>query len=1014
MLKKTTAVLLLICVMMTQIGFTNPQPFDALVPKLTPLDVDASEANTLKGSAKGKELVIGANFLDGAKIYGDDDIAKLAALGVINTFGSRKYRPSDKATGYEALTQLLFMKGQEAAIMTAVYAQAGSSTTPAALQKVLKQEVLAQAQAQGILTNDEVLGLNDPVMRERLAVWTARAIGKQPSYTQRTTFSFTDWASVNPTYRGLIEDLITDGIMPLKNTGAFGPKESVSRAELAVIVSAATETQYGARGIQTAFGLIVSDRTDVDKAPGNTTETRTLTVKNADGTMTKLVSETQTKGSKRFDYVVHKGGVTSSNKLLAVGDEIEYLTQDGALVFAEVMPDHLILEKINASAESDAYNRFQFGKVADIRTNTEVVAGKSVITEIYRIVDVSGDVFDIEVTEDTYTGQRDDILTYKNGKVRGANVLKVDDMIQYLVTDKRQVVYIKVTDLTPQNIAGTVREVAKATAEAPAKVTIFGYDDKVYTLPLAPYAGLTINDRLATIEDFVYGMPVTVELTGSSVITMSGTSYDTEPGYIPKYGKMRIGEVTSVYKKSFTITLNGGIKEFYEVTPQTVFVKDGNVVSIEALKAGTPVKVYFDDIASNQVSRVEIESPEVLFETIYKGQLQTINNIKGEIGLTGVDGLSKPEYISNNDWEQADAFNVSLKVNTETDIYVGNEKLDMKELDRSYSGYPVYAVVKSVFGKPTVVKMSVMTGGETMHQSNIRKLDNTIGTFELSTRENFNITDGTIIIRDGLVVPNNSLNIRDTVFVVSESPRGTYEKNAMVVKVITPFDDIFNGIRIGAIEDVNPSNFTLRNHTQYFNNFLNDVNKNASGYYRFYTGSLIQDITDRENILTIKPRDFFHKDYARLENPDKNYQSNQKGLPYDRYYAFMVVNPADNSIIAMKMRQKGLVSGQNIDDNLYKEEDIAKELEKTFDNAVLTRGIVTDLDETWDRVKLTDSHDWTDYTGRWTANRADIYVRYTDAIIIKNNQVKTVDDIKQGDYLYIMRIKDQGLVIFID
>lgn len=264
------------------------------------------------------------------------------------------------------------------------------------------------------------------------------------------------------------------------------------------------------------------------------------------------------------------------------------------------------------------------------------------------------------------------------------------------------------------------------------------------------------------------------------------------------------------------------------------------------------------------------------------------------------------------------------------------------------------------------------------------------------------------------MVPNANINLRDTVFVVSESPRGTYEKNAMVVKVITPFDNIFNGIRIGAIESVNPSNFTIRNHTQYFNNFINAVNPNESGFYKFYTNSQIKDITDRANIKTIKPADFWHASYARIENRDTAYQVSQRGLQWKRYYAFMVVNEADNSVIAMNMRHKGLLPGQNLDDTLFKEEDLTAELQKTYRNAVLTRGIVVGKDETWDRIELTDSHDWTEYTGQWTANRTNIYARYTDAIIIKNNQVKTIDDIKPGDYLYIMRIKDQGLVIFIE
>ena len=116
---------------------------------------------------------------------------------------------------------------------------------------------------------------------------------------------------------------------------------------------------------------------------------------------------------------------------------------------------------------------------------------------------------------------------------------------------------------------------------------------------------------------------------------------------------------------------------------------------------------------------------------------------------------------------------------------------------------------------------------------------------------------------------------------------------------------------------------------------------------------------------------------------------------------------------AMHLRQKGLVAGQNLDDTLTRESDIALRLDDTFNNAVLSRGIVTGDDETWDRIEITDSHDWTDYTGQWTANKANIFVKYTDAIVVKNNTVISVDDIQMGDYIYVMRVKEGALVIFV-
>jgi len=1012
-MKKPIAILLTLLLVIQSASFAAA-PFDVPVPEFTAMKTDTTNATVLNSNPKGIDLISNAVFTDIKGTYGHESIVRMAALGVVKQYGDRKFYPANSATGYDVLEHLVRLRGNEAAVMQRVYALAGSSTTPAQLKQIMNQEYLVEAQNLGIITPAEVINLTSAVNRETATVWTARAIGKAPVFNQNTVFSYSDWVSVNPVYRSLIEDMTTDGIVPLKNNGTFSPKGTLTRGEMAVILENAYETQYAARGAASGFGLVIGVKPETLYENGNTIKRNTVTVKNTDGTVTNLVSETHTKGSKRFDYVTYKNNLVSGATNLKLGDEIEYITVGGVLQYAEVVDHNLILEKINASSAADIYTTFHYGNVVDIQSKTTFKNGKTMITEIYRVVDITGDVFDILVDEDMYTGLRQDIITYKDGKVGGVKTLAVGDVLEYLVNEKREVIYIKVAPLVKKSLAGTVREVTPIKADGPATMTIYGYDDKVYNLPLAPYANLRINSRDTALSNFVYGMPVKAEISNGYIISVDGESYSGEPGYIPKYGKMRIGDIVTVYQNSIAVKLPDGKTEFYSIEAGTQYTKDGNAVTKNALKAGEPVKVYFDNISSNIASKIEIEAPEILFEIIYKGKIKNVNGARNEIQIVGADGVSKPEYISNNDWLSADTYTINLKTDVRTEIYAGNQKLTMETLARQYSGYQVYAVVKKVYGVSTVVQMAVKTGGEMMYSSTVRTVDHTLGKFDIQTKENFNITEGTIVIKDGLVVPSNQLKARDTVFVVSESPMGTYNQNAMVVKVVTPYDDIFDSIRIGAVETVNPNNVTFRNYTQYTNNFLNAVNPNESGYYKFYTDTKIVDVTDPTKIKTIKPADFWHDSYARTENVDPTYNVNSAGLQFERYYAFMVVNEADSAIIAMHLRHKGLLSGQNLDDTLYKETDIATKLDQTFTGAVLSRGIVTSDDETWDRLEITDSHDWTDYTGQWTANKANIFIKYTDAIVIKNNAVISVDDIQMGDYIYVMRIKDGALVIFVE
>jgi S-layer homology domain. len=1011
-MKKLLALLLIVSMFSSMVVFAAA-PFDVPVPEFTALKTDTTGANTLTGSIKGKDIITNAYFSDIKNTYGHESIVRMAALGVVKQYGDKKYYPSSKATGYDIIGMLVRMRGNEAAVMQRVYNLAGSSTTPERLRTFMDQEYLVEAQTLGIVNATEVLNLDQPATKETLAVWIARTIGLAPIFNQQTVFTYSDWANVNPIYRSLIEDMTTNGIIPLKNDGTFAPKENVTRGELAVIMAAALETQYAARTITSGFGLVIGVKPETIYNNGDTVKRNTITVKNTDGTVTNLVSETHSKGNQQFDYVTHKNGIVSNNGNLKLGDEIEYVTLAGALQYVQVIDNNLILEKIAANSEADLYTTFHYGTLVDINTKTQYKNGTTVVTEIYRVVDITGDVFDILVDEDLYTGLREDVITYKENEVGGVHLLEIGDVMEYLVNEDREIIYIKVAPLEKTTLSGTVREISPIAVDGPATMTIYGYDDKVYQLPLAPYANLRINDRVTDINNFVYGMPVDVEIANGYITLVEGESFSGEPGYIPKYGKMRMGDIVTVYQNTFSVKLNDGTIEFYDIDQTTQFTKDGNLVSKDSLKSGMAVKVYFDNISALEASKVELEAPEILFEIIYKGKIKNVNGARKEIQIIGSDGVSKPEYISNNDWLPAESYVIDLKTDDKTEYYAGNQKLSMTELERSYSGYQLYAVVKKVFGQPTVVRLSVKTGGEMMYSSTVRSVDHTLGSFDISTKENFNITDGTIVIKDGLVVPSSQLKSRDTVFVVSESPMGAYDKNAMVVKVITPYDNIFDKIRIGAVETVNPSNITFRNYTQYTNNFLNAVNPNETGYYKFYTDSKIVDLTDPANIKTIKPADFWHDSYARSENYDPNFNMNMAGLQFKRYYAFMIVNESDSSIIAMHLRQKGLLQGQNFDDNLYKETDIASKLEDTFTGAVLSRGIVTSDDTTWDRLEITDSHDWTDYTGQWTANKANIFVKYTDAIVMKNNKIISIEDIQMGDYIYVMRIKENALVIFV-
>ncbi|MDO4754136.1 MAG: S-layer homology domain-containing protein [Bacillota bacterium] len=981
--------------------------FDTNVPEFTAAPVDTENPKVYTGSDRIADTLEKVYYNDISRVFQKKDIVRMTALGFINNFGERAFRPPDHITGFEALGQVIGLIGGEAAVVRKVQDEAGTTTPPERMKLLLNRAYYDDAAARGIVLPNEMLGLEKPITRERAALFLARAVGIPKEFAQTDVYTFQDWAQVEPSARPLIEALVGRGIIPLKTDGTFAPKQNLGRAEFAGWLSSAFDKNLPITPYQIGYGLIISKET-VNKKEGadNVTE-YILTLKSPTGETVQIRTRRDNAG-RNNDFVVHRDGITTTSRFLERGDEVEYIYSGDEVLYVGSLPNGQVL--LSMVTEKDKYFYTHYGKIIDIKTAAESRDGKTLVKEIYRVLDITGDAFDIVVREDGATGLRSDVFTFKNGTVGGVKLLRVGDSVEYITNDKQEIGYIKVGEPSKKDLAGTINKIEPATENAPAYVSIYDYDEKIWRFPLAPYASAAINGRAASIRDFVYGLEVKALVVDDTIISLAGESYRSEPGYIPPFGKMRMGKVVRKGKTWMTIKKSNGVNETVDVPHSTQMVRDGAVSSMTALKIGEEVKVYFSDIYTDKPDRIEIQPFEKRFARIYKGKLKNFVPQSGELHLVGSDGVSKPEYSSNNKWAQTESYSKDLAVSEDCEIYFNNTKLSPAALERFYKGYDVYAVTEEVFGKETAVKISVRSGAEMLFSSHLRTYDSTLRELEILTKENFTITDATIFVRDGHIVPVSSLSSRDTVHIAAETVDGTNDKNAMFVSVTSKRDYPLDFIRIGAVETVSTSTVTLRNHTYLVNNKLEKVNPNTSGHYKLMTGTLIKDISDPKKIKEIAPNKFFHNKYGRSEN----YEKGKGGLDYKRYYTFMVVNPANNTILAMNMRKGGLLEKNLFDYKLKKEEDIQQELAKTFKDAVITRGVVTGRDEVWDRFEITEAHDYTAYTGVWTPTETNIYVKHADAIVVKNNRIITTDEIKVGDYVYVFRIGTDSLVIYVD
>ncbi len=1003
------------------LSFALNQDFDINVPELKAAPWSEEEAEEIRGVMGIRQLISKVYYNDIDRVYGRKAIIRMTALEVINNFGERKYRPAEDITGYEVISDILSLLGEREALVKEIIDKTSSDSPAHILKSMLNKASLDKAIAIGFVKDTEILGLEQPITKEQAAMFLGRGLRRgQDSVRSPETpelFSFSDWKDVQPYARVDIEELVQNNIAKLKADGRFSPKENLTRAEFATWLSSALDSNPEILNAKIGYGLVVGKNEEESREGNEVVTTRILDVITPDGKPVKLVSKILNHSAFE-DYVTYLRGVISTSVNVQVGDEIEYIVVGDSVMYVGELDNGQVLAEL--VKEPDEYSYTHYGTVVDIREEEYFENGRKGIKEIYRVMDITGDAFDITVREDAITGRRGDIIVSKNGQLGGVKLLEIGDTVEYISNDLAEVGYIKVGALNRKEYRGTINKIEAVTEKAPAYITVYTYDGEFLRFPIAPYAVMNINQRIAPITDFIYGLDVKVNVSNGTVVSMFGESYSGEPEYIPPFGKMRMGTVIQKNATELRIKMANGATETVQIGPETLFTISGNPATYNVIKPGENVKVYYDNIMTSTASKLAIQVPEKRFDKIYKGKLNNIIPYNGELQLVGSDGVSNPEYMRNNKWHVSDTFVKNIAIAPDCEIYVDDKKLSSQMLERSYKGYDIYAVTEEVFGKETAIKISVKRGAEMIYSSSIAAIDHTLGEMEILSRDNFDITKATIVLKDGLLVPTSALNKRDTVFITSESPYGGYKKNAMFVAVTTAHENLFDELRIGAIENVGPSTLTLRNYTMFTNNVLDSVNPNESGHYKLSLNSVIQDISNSEKPKRIFANDFFHYTYSRVENEDKG-----PGLDYKRYYAFMVVNPVNNSIVALNMRKGGLMAPDpdkvkkgkidrkvQFDYRLEHESEIKTELNKIFQDAVITRGILTNRDDTWERIELTEVHDYTKYTARWTATGTNIYVKYKDAIVIKNNKVVHIADVDMGDYLYVMRIGTDCLVIF--
>lgn len=990
----------------------NPLDLSIPVKELTPAVVDFSKATVIESSDKGVQITANSRFSDLSGNPYKASVSRMAALGVLHNESngkSKSFGPNQQITGYEALNYLVNMAGRYNAVQARIAPQVGGMNAD---RKILltNQEYLAEAKALNLITTEEEQYLKTTVPRETFAMWLSRAAALTPSTGNLETVSaLKDGTSISPNNKTMMETIISEGILVPDKSGNFRPKSAITKGEAlsAMDNSLAKATAISAAlGLKSDFGLIIGKNVKVDRTGATTTVITDWILRKSDATIAKLRTTIEKPSGKRTDFALYKNNTISASSSLAVGDEIEYYTENNKTTLVRKLDANTLMAKTSEEIKKTKGLAYSFGVVGVKKTERQWTGDGYLLTTRLRVQNYDGEVVDFIVQNKQTKELLNDVLVTKKGKVGGIETLVKGDKIEYLVKGESEIVYVLPKNYSAVTYKGNIKSLVQDQATGATTLTIYDYNNQLQQLPLATYAAIRYGKGFAKVKDLLQNQEVTAVVMNGYITLLTVTDQNENGGYIPENRKMRMGTVVTATEDGFKdqylqVALDTGEEVRLPIKADTQILKDGKAMKFAGIKEGDPIKLYFSDTTSETPSKVEIETVPTLLKQVYRGELTDVDLNTKTIFLSNV------AYLKNTTWNKESTYKKELNLKPETEIYFNNNPITPEELYKNHRGDTLYIAVQDSFGSETGTKINIKKGGEQTYYDRIATLDQVQKVMELKNSTNIGLSDGTIVLKDGRLIPRKNLNLLDNVLVVASMGSG-HGNSANIINVVTKADKVFSKLVIGTIDTVNPGSLTL----EYYTTLQSDnswqpimMDSNTKNYF-FNNDSVILDLTAGKQIT---PTDLFHGKYGKTENEE----TPRVGLLSKHYYVYMVLDDNDQ-VVAMDLRKKGLLDKVFIDDLSSTYSILRTKLSDTVNGLIFSKGLFDSVDTNLVRMKMTASYDWSAAKTQWLSNSKDTYFNYTNAIFIKDEKVISYKDLQANDTLYVVRSIENALVVYVE
>lgn len=543
--------------------------------------------------------IVGAAFADVDSNYSwaEEAINDLSADGIITGYEDGTFKPGKSITRQEAIT--LFSKALGASaevnepIVNLAYGIYEAELSPCSTSYAVKQG--AYLIYRKVLTVDEVIDYlstanrNKELKRFEAATLIAKALGADSWFknnpTADTSMNFADVNDIPTQAMDYVYYTTALGIMSNMGDNKFGPNETVTRAQIAVMISRIMDTME--------FEFVGGIITNVN------TMDNYIQAKLSDGSMFNVDAK-------------------DCNVFVIDGTKATFTDLDIGMEAVFIISQHNLYEvdaiSITAdSAISGAYkgqttdNSGTTVKIADITQDGQPVATYKLSSSV--VITVNG-------------AQTDDISAVKIGDFV---TIELSGGLVVALTSEPKTTTITGAKVTDINTAG----------DNGIEITVIDKEDVVSRYILADDAKITRNADVAELVELVVGDTVNLTLEYGFIKVIRATG-------VEKTLEGTIEEITISNQTSYITISNNGAKSKYIMARDCKVELEGEKATVYDLRLGAYV-----ELTTSSSTVTEIKSEAAATSLSVQGTIKTINTSYGLVVIQLDNGTEKQLFVKD-------------------------------------------------------------------------------------------------------------------------------------------------------------------------------------------------------------------------------------------------------------------------------------------------------------------------------------------------------------------------------